>query len=121
MPATSQHRAVLAPEVVQQLKQLFGTARNVHERLGLHPLVDLAEVSRALSGYKIKAFSEVTILRRWAAWRALFLASPPSGVSDRVRSDWEAGDVYDPRAYDPALDRLVLPVGRFTFIPTNDS
>lgn len=109
----------LNADLVAQLRCLFGTARNTHRNLALHPVVDLTEVSRALGGYTVKAATAEIIARRWAEWRGVFLADANVTGVARIGRDWDAGDCYDPRCYDPVSERRWehLGVTRFALVP----
>jgi hypothetical protein len=115
-PRVTAKRAFLAPELVAQLKTLFGTARNVHERLGLDPHVRLTEVQWLLTGRPGRELAERLIVRRWAEWRREFLADPDHPMTAEARSR-EAGDYYHAvAARDPITEAMPRPVARFTLL-----
>lgn len=125
MARITERRAIIAPEIIAQLKTLFGTAPNVHARLQLHPLVTVAEVTRGLAGWPIKTASERRIFERWTLWRRTFMRDPKSLGSERAERDWLAGDCFAPSFYDPVTDLLpsdaAATVQRFTLPPGGGS
>lgn len=119
MPRRTDKTAYLAPEVMEQLLALFGTAKNAHLRLGLTPFVDAGVVQRALSrpgGSAIPAQAEALILARWAEWRAEFLADPEAHPTERERDSRSRGDYYHGAGRDPVSEALTVPHPRFTLV-----
>jgi len=123
MPKRSDKTAWLAPELVEQLKSLFGTVRNLHARLALAPHVDLPTAQRAVAGYPVPAAVEQLIVARWLEWQEVFIDLKVKGIETQdVQSIREAEvrvtnhDYRDPRARDPITGDLVVPIPRWTLL-----
>lgn len=118
MPPLTQRRAFLSPDIIWQLKTLFGTGTNAHDRLGLHEIVPRAELQKALAGWPIRTDHEHVITHRWAEWRRKFLSSPSDALIVAERTARAAGDYYDPEARDLVTEKLVpAELVRFTLQP----
>jgi hypothetical protein len=105
---------LLSPELIQQLRSLFGTSVNAHERLGLGQLVPLAHVMRGMSGWPVSEVTERLIVARWAEWRAEFLRDPKAVELEAEQTARMCGDFYHTLVRDPVTERLTFPVKRFT-------
>jgi hypothetical protein len=78
-------RTPLAPELVRELKTLFGTAPNAYRRLGLQHVLGRSTFNLALSGYAVSKDAAVMIEDRFTKWRSVFLSGArvdPDGLDD---------------------------------------
>jgi len=115
MPDFSPKRAFLSPDLIVQLKTLFDKAPNVHARLGLHEIVQLSDVQKALAGWPVPQSVERVLNARWVEWREKFMNQP--AMCEREQLARQRGDYYDPDARDPITEELTFPIDRFTLIP----
>ncbi len=115
MPRRTDKTAYLDPTTVEQLRALFGTAKNAHARLGLAPLVECGVVQRAMSGgYPIPTRAERLIEARWQEWRAEFLRPPGACDTDADALARKHGDCYHTILRDPVTELITTPFPRFT-------
>ncbi len=69
-PRTSSY--MMSGHMIRQLRELFGSARNAYDRLGLHPL-ELHYVQRAMAAYSVPEHIGDVIERRWEQWQQQYL------------------------------------------------
>ena len=108
---------MLSPDVIWQLKYLFGTGVNAHKRLSLHEVVPQQELLKGLAGWPIRVDHERIITQRWGEWRRKFLAQPEQSLIEAERISRLRGDYYDPDARDVVTEELVTKLTRFTLLP----